>query len=179
MQKNWYAVYTKPHCERKVSLSLSKKNIENFCPLNQKKSWQFFRSTIASDAIFNCYVFVRSTDAEIISLCKKINGAISLLYWKGKPATIKDEEIDAMKEFCHNYQDVAVEKMHSGSKTEETDISYLMDGQILLVKNRTMKLNIPSLGLTMVAKLPQEKLQQESLLGNKKSFGNKELLLPS
>jgi len=179
MQKNWYAVYTKPHCERKVSLSLSKKNVENFCPLNHKKSRQFFRSITFGEPVFASYVFVRSTDAEIVALTKQTYGAISLLYWKGKPATIKEEEINAMKDFCLNYQEISVEKMHSDFQTEEADISYLMDGQILLVKNRTMKLNIPSLGLTMVAKLPEEKLEQESLLGNKKSFGNKELLLPS
>ncbi|KAA9039498.1 hypothetical protein FW778_11815 [Ginsengibacter hankyongi] len=34
MQKNWYAVYTKPHCEKKVSLLLVKRGIENFYPVN-------------------------------------------------------------------------------------------------------------------------------------------------
>ncbi len=178
MQKNWYAVYTKPHCERKVSLSLTKKNIENYCPLNYKKSWQLFRSVTFGEPVFSCYVFVRSTDTEIIKLTKQINGAVSLLYWKGKPATINDEEISAMKEFSENHQEITVEKMHSNRGDEETDLSYLMDGQILLVKNRTMKLNIPSLGLTMVAKLPEEKMEK-TFLGNKRSFGNKELLLPS
>lgn len=179
MQKNWYAVYTKPHCERKVSLSLSKKNIENFCPLNSRKSRQFFLSMSSSEPVFNCYVFVRSTDAEIMKITKQINGIISLLYWKGKPATIKDEEINAIKDFSLNHQEIKVEKLHSRSQSEDSDITYLMDGQILLVKNRTMKLNIPSLGLTMVAKLPEEKFQEQSLLGNTRSFGNKELLLPS
>jgi len=178
MQKNWYAVYTKPHCERKVALSLSKKNIENFCPLNHKKSRQLFRNITSAEPVFNSYVFVRSTEHEIISLTKRISGAISLLYWKGKPATIKDEEINAMKEFSNDHQEIKIEKMHSNG-TEEADLSYLMDGQILLVKNRTMKLNIPSLGLTMVAKLAEEKTEK-NLLGNKRSFGNKEeLLLPS
>ncbi len=178
MQKNWYAVYTKPHSERKVSLSLTKKNIENYCPLNYKKSWQLFRNVTFGEPVFSCYVFVRSTDTEIIKLTKQINGAISLLYWKGRPATINDEEISAMKEFCDNHPEVTVENMHSNAEHEDTDLSYLMDGQILLVKNRTMKLNLPSLGLTMIAKLPKEKIEK-NLLGNKKSFGNKELLLPS
>lgn len=178
MQKNWYAVYTKPHFERKVSLSLTKKNIENYCPFNYKKSWQLFRNVTSGEPIFSCYVFVRSTDSEIIQLTKQINGAISLLYWKGKPATINDEEIIAMKEFSQNHQEVTVEKMHSNTRDEESNLSYLMDGQILLVKNRTMKLNIPSLGLTMVAKLAEQN-NGESLISNKKTFGNQELLLPS
>lgn len=180
MQKNWYAVYTKPHCEKKVSLSLTKNNIENFCPLNLIKSRQlFFTNKLSGEPIFNCYVFVKSTDSEIIQLTKQINGVISLLYWKGKPATIKEEEINAIKEFTLNHQNIKVEKMHSESQSEETDISYLMDGQILLIKNRTMKLNLPSLGLTMMAKLPEGKLDEEGFWRNKMSFGNKELILPS
>ncbi len=179
MQKNWYAVYTKPHCEKKVSLTLSKKNIENICPLNHRKSRQFFLSTTLAEPVFDSYVFVRSTESEIIQLTKQINGVISLLYWKGKPATIKDEEIDAIKEFSNNHQEIKLEKMHSNDQTGETDITYLMDGQILLVKNRTMKLNIPSLGLTMVAKLPDEKMEEESIIRNKMLFGNKELIFPS
>jgi transcription antitermination factor NusG len=178
MQKNWYAVYTKPHCERKVSLSLSRKNIENFCPLNYRKSRQLFRNITSAEPVFNSYVFVRSTDEDILRLTRQVSGIISLLYWKGKPATINDEEINAMKEFALNHNEIQIEKIHSNGKVEEAELNYLMDGQILLVKNRTMKLNIPSLGLTMVAKLPEEKLEK-SLLGNKRSFGNKELLLPS
>ena len=178
MQKNWYAVYTKPHCEKRVSLSLTKKNIENFCPLNYKKSRQFFMAKPLGEPIFNCYVFVKSTDSEIAQLSRQINGVISLLYWKGQPATVKEEEINAIKEFTQNYHDIKVEKMHMASQSDETDITYLMDGQILLIKNRTMKLNLPSLGFTMVAKLPEEKLE-EGLLRIKKTFGNKELILPS
>jgi len=172
-------VYTKPHCEKKASLSLTKKKIENFCPLNYKKSRQMFLNKILAEPIFNCYVFVKSTESEIINLIKEINGAISLLYWKGKPATINEEEISAIKEFSLNFQEIGVEKMHSNSNSEASDNTYLMDGQILLVKNRTMKLNLPSLGLTMVAKLPKEKMLEESLMGNKRSFGNKELISPS
>ncbi len=98
---------------------------------------------------------------------------------RAKPATINEEEINAIKDFCINLQDIKVEKMHSYSKTEGTDITYLMDGEILLIKNRTMKLNLPSLGLTMTAKMPEEKLSGSTFLGNKWTFGNKEMILPS
>ena len=179
MQKNWYAVYTKPHCEKKVSLSLTKKNVETFCPLNYKKSRQFFTGKPLGEPIFDSYVFVKSTASEIIQLTKQINDAVSILYWKGNPATIKEEEINAIKEFTVNHHEIKVEKMNANSMSEETDTAYLMDGQILLVKNRTMKLNIPSLGFTLIAKLPEEKLEKEGFWRNKMSFGNKELILPS
>ncbi len=84
MQQNWYVVYTKPHLEKKVSLSLTKKNIENFLPLNHKKSRQLFLNKTSGEPIFDRFVFVKSTETEILHAIKEINGALSVLYWKGK-----------------------------------------------------------------------------------------------
>lgn len=179
MQNNWYAVYTKPHCERKVNSLLTKKNIESYCPLNSRKHRQLFRNATLCEPLFKSYVFVKTTEEEIQNLGKGISGVISLLYWKGKPATIKEEEINAIMDFSRYHQEISVEKIHLNYSTENADVSYFLDGQILLVKNRTMKLSLPSLGLTLVAKLPEEQLDKVGLVGNNKSFGNKELLLPS
>ncbi|MCW3094268.1 MAG: NusG antitermination factor, partial [Ferruginibacter sp.] len=34
--KNWYALYTRPGTEKKVANLLSRKNIENYCPLKRQ-----------------------------------------------------------------------------------------------------------------------------------------------
>ena len=39
-----------------------------------------------------------------------MNGVVNLVYWKGKPAVIKKEEIEMIKEFIADYQDIRVEK---------------------------------------------------------------------
>lgn len=175
MQQNWYAVYTKQHCERKVSLLLSKKKIENFCPLNYKKSRSLFWKTITFEPVFSAYVFVKVTDAEITNLKKEVTGIISVLYWKGKPATIKEEEINAIKEFTTNHHDISLEKMRAHSKSDKKDdVSYVIDGQVLMVKNLAMKVNLPSLGFTMVANV-----QEQEVMGRRISFANNELLSQS
>ncbi|MBL0356561.1 MAG: hypothetical protein IPP72_06535 [Chitinophagaceae bacterium] len=33
MTRNWYAVYTRPYKEKKVASILSRKGIENYCPV--------------------------------------------------------------------------------------------------------------------------------------------------
>ena len=168
MQKNWYAVYTKQHCERKVNSLLTKKDIESYCPLNYRKYRQLFKSTTLCEPLFKSYVFVNTTEIEILKLSKQINGILSLLYWKGKPATIKEEEINAIMDFTKYHHEISVEKMHVTSNNDDSGISYFMDGQILFVKNRTMKLTVPSLGLTMVAKLPEGKLEGRRFDGETK-----------
>lgn len=174
MQNNWYTVYTKLHCERKVSLSLTKRNIENYCPLTHKKYRQLFRNTVLSEPLFKSYVFVKTSEENIYKLIKEISGIISLLYWKGNPATIKDEEIIAIRDFTKYHEEINIEKIQIATGNENQEISYLMNGQILLVKNRTMKLNLPSLGLSIVAKY-----EKKGIMGKEISFGSKDLIVQS
>jgi transcription antitermination factor NusG len=157
-----------------VSLSLTKRNIENYCPLTEKKYRQLFRNTTLKEPLFKSYVFVKTSEEEIFKLSKEINGIISLLYWKGKPAVIKEEEINAIKDFNKYHEEITVEKMNVSAGNEDAEISYLMDGQILLVKNRTMQLTLPSLGLRMVAKY-----EEKGIMGREISFGNKDLIVQS
>jgi len=176
MQNNWYAVYTKLHCERKVSLSLTKKNIENFCPLIRREGKYLFRKTITVEALFKSYVFVKTSEETINNISKEINGVLSLFYWKGKPATIKEEEIYAIQDFLKYHKDITVEQTQVFIDKRDSTSSYFMDGQILLIKNRTMKLTLPSLGLSMVAKYePSEK----GAIGREIVFGNKDLIVHS
>lgn len=156
MQKNWYAVYTKPRCERKVSLLLTKKKIENFCPLNYKVTRSIFRKTITFEPVFNAYVFVKCTATEITSLSKQISGILSVLYWKGKPATINEEEINAIREFTNKQHDIRLEKLNTKVPVPENQkMSYLLNGQIVMVKNSPTKVDLPSLGFTMIANVKE------------------------
>ena len=176
MQKNWYAVYTKPHCEKKVAVSLTKRKIENFCPLNCIKIQSFRRSKILQEPLFKSYVFVNITPAEI-ALIKQTDGVISILYWMGEPAIIKQDEIEAIKEFTSDHQNIELERtqvnIHDVARVVDGP-SYSMDGNVFALKNKTLKVSLPSLGYIMIAKM-----EDESLMDRKISFGNKELLLQS
>src|SRR5665647_2314208 len=121
MQKNWYAVYTKPHCEKKVAVSLSKRKIETFCPLNCIKLQSFRRSKTLQELLFKSYVFVNITEKET-SLLKQADGVISLLYWMGKPAIIREDEIE--KEFINDHQNIELERM----QVNTNDIARIVDG---------------------------------------------------
>jgi len=175
MQKNWYSVYTKPGCEKKVSLLLTKKGIENFFPLNYKKSPSLLRRKLLYEPLFKSYIFLRATDYDIIALSKQINGIVGLLYWMRNPATINEDDINAIKEFTNNHQEIKLEKLHVNLKSEENiidGISFTMDGKILMINNSVIKVNLPSLGFTMAAKI-----EDESIMGREIYVGNKEFLV--
>jgi transcription antitermination factor NusG len=116
MQNHWYVVYTKPCCERKVSVLLNKKRIENFIPLNYKRSQSLLRTRIIEEPLFESFVFVNTTEINIITISKQIKNIVSLLYWIGEPAVINEDEIIAIKEFTNNHQEIRLEKLNINSK---------------------------------------------------------------
>jgi transcription antitermination factor NusG len=170
MQKNWYVVYTKPQCEKKVAALFSKWKIDNFCPLNCVKANIFRRGKVLFEPLFKSYVFVHITNNEI-DLLYKADGVLNLLYWLGKPAIIKDNEIEAIKEFTNDYQYIRLEKtkVNVNDKIRILDgPSYTMGGNFISVENKVMKVNLPSLGFTIIAEMEKENVsrRQNSFLKN-------------
>ncbi|MDP4285536.1 MAG: transcription termination/antitermination NusG family protein [Bacteroidota bacterium] len=171
MQNHWYVVYTKPCCERKVAVLLNKKRIENYFPLNYKRSQSFVRKRIIEEPLFKSYLFVKTTEINIITITKQIKNIISLLHWIGKPAIINEDEIIAIKEFTNNHQEIRLEKVHVNLKICENimdGISYIMDGKILMAKPRAIKLNLPSLGFSMTARMDDQNIIRKGIMLNKK-----------
>ena len=167
MQKNWYAVYTKPHCEKKVASLLTKRKIENFCPLNCRKIKSLRRIKILQEPLFKSYVFVKITMAEI-PLLKQTDGVISMLHWMGEPAILKQDEIEAIKEFTSDHQNIELERtevdIHDVVRMIDGPL-YSREGNVFAVKNKTLKVSLPSLGYLMVAKM-----EDESIFGRETSI---------
>ena len=176
MQKNWYIVYTKPRCEKKVALTFTRRKIENFLPVNTKQIKSFRKNRMQQEPLFDSYVFANLVEKDINKI-KMIDGVVNIVYWKGKPAIIQEDEIEVMKEFVTDHQNIKLEK----SRIDLNDIArvidgpeYLMEGNILTVKNTTVKVNLPSIGFTMIAEIGSE-----NRLGREVSFGSKSLLFQS
>lgn len=175
MQKNWYIVYTKPKSEKKVALFLKKRNIESFCPLNCIKTQAFRRNKILEEPLFKSYVFVNITEKEI-SLIKQTDGVISLLYWMGKPAIISEDEIEAIREFTNTYQSVELERTQVNVSDKIRIIdgpNYSIEGNVFSLQNKTVKVNLPSLGYIMIAKIEEKSIfARETILLQNNSFSH-------
>ncbi len=157
MQKNWYIVYTKPKNEKKVTILLSKRKIETYCPLNCLKIQAFRRRKNFEEPLFTSYVFVNIT-VEEIPLIKRTDGVISLLYWMGKPAIITKDEIETIKEFTSVHRDIVLERTHvdiCGAIRIVDGPAYSMEGKVFALKNKVVKVNLPSIGYMMMAKMEQ------------------------
>jgi len=159
---HWYAVYTKPRWEKKVAGILTELGIENYCPLNKvTKQWSDRRKTVL-EPVFKSYVFVKTTDKKKWDL-KKINGILNFVYWLGKPAVIKDEEIMTIRKFLNEFNEVQVEQESALRVNTKVRIKQgvMMDYQGLLIEiagNRA-RVRIDSMGISLYAQFDKKNLE--------------------
>ncbi len=153
--KKWYAVYTRARWEKKVSDVLTRKNISNYCPLNKVVRQWSDRKKIVHEPLFTSYVFVNTTEKELLTI-KKTSGVINPVYWLGKPAVIQDYEIEAIMRFLEDHSNVKLQKTPI-NVTDKVRITggplMAYEGQVLTVKNKTVKVALPSLGYLMYAEV--------------------------
>ncbi|WP_317133595.1 MULTISPECIES: UpxY family transcription antiterminator [Antarcticibacterium] len=98
---NWYVIYTKPRWEKRVATELEETNIESYCPvITEVRQWSDRKKKVVTP-LFKSYVFVRLTEKSRQDVFKA-PGVIQFLYWLGKPAIVKDKEIETIKSWLNN-----------------------------------------------------------------------------
>ncbi|MFH6937398.1 UpxY family transcription antiterminator [Flavobacterium sp. FlaQc-30] len=114
---NWYVVYTKPKWEKKVAEKLTQIGIECYCPIiTQVKQWSDRKKKVEVP-LFNSYVFVQLKEGDRNSVFQ-IAGVVRYLFWLGKPAIVRDEEIKSIKDSLKatNIAEVSVSSIQVGDR---------------------------------------------------------------
>ncbi len=97
----WYALYTEPRNEKKVTEKLKYLGVEVYCPLvTQIKQWSDRKKKVEVP-LLPSYVFVKleETNRDVVF---QVSGVVRYLYWLGKPAVIRNEEIEQMQQWLLN-----------------------------------------------------------------------------
>ncbi len=151
--RNWYVVYTRPRWEKKVAAALAEKGIVHYCPLNKvQKQWSD-RKKIVMEPLFKGYVFVQ-VEADQKWDIKQVDGILNYVYWLGKPALVRDEEIDTIRKFLQEFSDVEV--VNASIDANDTVVvkqGVLMNykGIVLEVIGNKARVKIESMGVGLSA----------------------------
>jgi transcription antitermination factor NusG len=160
MNKKWFALYTKPRWEKKVNSLLHDKGVECYCPLNRvKRKWADRIKTI-EEPLFKSYVFVKVDDTERTKV-RLTNGVINFVYWNGKPAIVKEKEIQTIKRFLDEHEAVQVRPMElAPNQTVLITSGAFMDKQAIVLdaNKKEVKVAILSLGQELIASIDKTKL---------------------
>lgn len=158
--KKWYALYTKPRWEKKVYRLLQEKEIESYCPLNKVQRKWSDRIKILEEPLFKSYVFVRVNEEDKTPV-RMTNGVVNFVYWMGKPAVVKDKEIETIRRFLDEYDNVEVNQLAILPKSKvHIKSGALMDkeGTVLRVLKNRVEVIIESIGYSLVAYIDKSKI---------------------
>ena len=151
--ENWYVVYTIPRWEKKVAKLLDSKGIECYCPLNKvARNWSD-RKKIVMEPLIKGYVFLK-VDTQKKWDIKSIPGIINYVHWLGKPAIVRTAEIDTIKMFLQEFENVI---LIDNEIVEKDNViikqGILMDykGMVLEIMGNNARVLINSLGICLTA----------------------------
>ena len=157
---HWYAIYTKPRWEKKVHALLSEKKIESYCPLNKvRKKWSDRIKTV-EEPLFKSYVFAR-VNGEDQTKVRLTAGVMNFVYWQGKPAIIPAREIETIRKFLNEYENVMTEPIQlkeDGKVIIRQGLFMDHEAKILKIEGNRVKVVIESIGYTLVASLDKKNL---------------------
>ncbi|MGE5520074.1 MAG: transcription termination/antitermination protein NusG [Candidatus Dadabacteria bacterium] len=159
--KHWYAAYTKPRWEKKIAKKLEERGVETYCPLNKVTRQWSDRKKVVMDPVFKGYIFIHIEDA-IKWEVKKVDGVLNYVYWNGKPAIIRDDEIETIKKFLNQFEDVQVEELKVDvNKKVRIKQGVLMNyqGIVIEVGGRRARVKIESMGLVLSASFDNKNLE--------------------
>lgn len=157
----WLAVYTKPRWEKKVYQLLTSKGFESYCPLHKvKKKWSD-RFKIIEEPLFKSYVFVKVQEERRTEV-RMVNGVVNFVYWLGKPAVIQEKEVQTIKRFLNEYQEVSAEPIQIAPRQRvQVTQGIFMDtkGEVLKVKGKKVEVRLECIGYKLVASLEKNYLE--------------------
>ena len=158
--KKWYAIYTNYRHEKKVAELLHLQEIEYFLPLHKvSKKWSD-RIKLVEEPLFKSYIFINICENEITKI-RETKGVLNFVYWQKKPAIVRDEEIEIIKKFIGEYINLKVKNTKPKINDKiQIDSGPLMShiGKVVKVGKSKVKVILESLGLTIFAEIPLDKL---------------------
>jgi len=158
--KKWFAVYTRPRWEKKVHKLLQEKGIECYCPLNKVHRKWSDRVKIVEEPLFKSYLFVKVNEDEKTPV-RMTDGVVNFIYWLGKPAIIKEKEIETIKRFLNDHHDVEVRPIDitTGKKVMvQSGILMGKQGTVKKVLHKKVEVVIESIGFILTAYIDKTKV---------------------
>jgi transcription antitermination factor NusG len=155
MSRNWYAVFTKPKCEKRFCSFLQKKKIEHFCPLNKiSKNEDGDSIKPNNEPLFTSFVFVNIEESQM-GFIKQQSDVINFMYWLGRPIHIRGIEIESIQEFSAAHDNIILEKTDISSQKMSRLVTkkpvMKNDQDVLIMSQTEVRLTLPTLGFSLIA----------------------------
>lgn len=167
--KRWYAFYVKPRHEKKAAERVRDLGVEVFCPLvTLKVRWSDRWKTIQKPLI-NGYLFARVIEIERREVLND-PAIFRTVFWKGRPAMIRNEEIEAMRHLLREGENVKMDPIHPGDRVKVTKGGNVLgisglEGVVVQVRGDQISLRIESLQSQLSVTVPRRMINRLDIVG--------------
>lgn len=155
VKKQWFVLYTRSGCEKRVADLLEKKQTESYLPLTKSERLWADRKKGILQPLFRSFVFVFASADEQARI-RQTDGVLSFVHWLSKPAVIRQDEIDTIKKFLQEYEFVTLEKTAINLEERVRIVNgplMMWEGNVVEIRTTTVKILLPSLGYALVAEI--------------------------
>jgi transcription antitermination factor NusG len=150
----WHVLYTKPRHEIKALERLAQKGFEVYCPMKTTlKQWSDRKKKV-SEPLLPSYIFIKTTEKER-EIPLKDPSVLNYIFWLGKPAIVRDSEINTLKGIINKekVQEFEIIKLKTGDKIEiKKGLIKSKNAIIKTVSNNYVTAELKELGMTIVLK---------------------------
>lgn len=153
----WFVLCVKARQERQVADTLRNLQIEVYCPLLKETRQWSDRTKMVETPLFRSYVFVRLAEKDR-PLAFQVPGVVRYLFWLGKPAVVRDDEINTIKSWLDSDKLNAFELSGLAPGQEITiGKGLLKDRKAVIQKmgKTRMRLILRELGVVVTAKIKE------------------------
>ncbi|KXX72533.1 UpxY family transcription antiterminator [Flammeovirga sp. SJP92] len=162
--RQWLVIYTKPRSEKKVAERLNKKGFFTYCPtFTSIRQWSDRKKKIIIPVIPS-YVFVKLNELERWEVLKD-PGVLNFIFWQGKPAVIKDDQLNLFKNFINNtpeHSDIKVEDLSKGDRVLIKNSAFTdQSGIIESIHKNKLELILLELNLKVICSPNQIRIQEK------------------
>jgi len=150
----WHVLYTKPRHEIKALERLAQNGFEVYCPMKTTlKQWSDRKKKV-SEPLLPSYIFIKTTEKNRPQPLKDPS-VLNYIFWLGKPAIVRDSEIDTLKGIVSRdkVQEFEVRKLKIGSEIViNKGLIKSKNAVVKTVSNNHVTAELKELGMTIVLK---------------------------
>ena len=153
-KSKWYVLYTKPRHEIKALERLAQNGFEVYCPMKTTlKQWSDRKKKV-SEPLLPSYIFIKTTEKNRATPLTDPS-VLNYIFWLGKPATVRESEIDTLKGIINKEkaQEFEIIKLKTGVKIEIKKGPIKSKNAIIkTVSNNYVTAELKELGMKIVLK---------------------------
>jgi len=116
------------------------------------------------EPLFKSYVFARVSEEDQTQV-RMTAGVMNFVYWQGKPAIIRAKEIETIRKFLNEYENVVAEPIQLREDSKVTIRQGLFmdhEAKVLKIEGNRVKVEIESIGYSLIASVDKKNLSTHS-----------------